>query len=273
MRLKQDLEGRANMETSAAKPTRENLHTVTPYIVVHQALELVEFVKQAFGATEWLRTIGSGGGWHVEVQLGNSTLMIGGGGEFRGPAMPTALWYFVEDVDAVHRRALELGATSISEPVDQPYGVRECGVKEHPGNNWYISTNKGASYIPEGFRTITCYLHPPSGARMIDFITRAFAAEVLERHASPEGAVVHARVRVGDSVIAMGEARGPYQPMPTMFYLFVDDADAWYQRALAGGATSMFPPAPQPYGHRVGAVSDSFGNQWYIAMEVRDSPQ
>jgi uncharacterized glyoxalase superfamily protein PhnB len=273
MRLKQDLERIATMESSAATPVRETLRTVTPYVAVPQALELVDFVKQAFGATEWLRTIGSAGGWHVEVQLGNSTLMIGGGGEFRGPAMTTALWYFVEDVDAVYRRALELGATSISEPVDQPYGVREAGVKDLAGNNWYISTNKGASHIPEGFRSITCYLHPQSGARMIDFLTSAFAAKVLERHASPEGAVLHARVRVGDSVIALGEARGPYQPMPTMFYLFVDDADAWYQRALDGGATSMFPPSLQPYGHRVGAVSDSFGNKWYIGMEVKNQPQ
>ncbi len=270
--LKEELVMAATRPVPSAPGVRAGFHTVTPYIAVPQAEELVEFVKQAFGATETFRAIGSAGGWHMEVRLGDSMLMIGGGGAYRGPGTPTALWYFVEDVDATYRRAIELGATSIHEPVDQPYGVRECGVKDLAGNNWYISTHEGAHYVPEGLRSVTCYLHPVSGGQLIDFLKRAFAAEVLERHASPEGAVVHARVGVGDSTIAMGEARGPYQPMPTMFYLYVDDVDAWYQRALEGGASSISPPALQPYGDRVGAVKDPFDNQWYIATHVQEEP-
>ena len=67
----------------------------------------------------------------------------------------------------------------------------------------------------------------------------------------------------------MGEAHGPFQPMPSSFMLYVPDVDATYQRALAAGATSMSEPANQSYGDRTGAVSDAFGNQWYIATLAR----
>jgi PhnB protein len=68
----------------------------------------------------------------------------------------------------------------------------------------------------------------------------------------------------------MGEAHGPYQPMPTMFYLYVPDVDALYQRAINAGATSMSAPADQPYGDRSAGVKDAFGNQWYIATHFKD---
>jgi PhnB protein len=261
------------MAASAAKPIREGFHTVTPYISVPQALELVDFVKQAFGATELLRGTGSGGGWHVELQLGDSVVMIGGGPSFQGPGFPTALWYFVKDVDAVYRRALELGATSLSEPVDQPYGIREAGVKDLAGNFWYISRHLGPSHLPEGFHTITPYLHPKAADPLLDFLQQAFGAEVLSRHDSPGGRVMHAQVRIGDSQLAMGEPAGVYQTMPTMFYVYVDDVDALYQRAIQAGGTTMFAPALQPYGDRVGALSDPFGNRWYIATHVKDVPR
>jgi PhnB protein len=248
------------------------LRTVTPYIVALKALELVEFYKNAFGAMVHVRGKGSAGGYHIEVALGDSMLMVGGGGEFRGPELPTALWYFVEHSDTVYRRALELGATSISEPVDQPYGDREAGIKDLAGNNWYISTHRGARYIREGLTTVTPYLHPRSGAQQIDFLERAFQAQVLERHGDPDGAVRHALLRMGDSVIALGEARGRYQPMPAMFYLTVDGVDSWYQRAMEAGAAPMHAPARQPYGARVGAVKDPFDNQWWISEPVAQPP-
>jgi PhnB protein len=68
----------------------------------------------------------------------------------------------------------------------------------------------------------------------------------------------------------MGEAQGKYPPMPTMFYLYVPDCDAVYQRALQAGATSISEPVDQPYGDRNGAVKDVFGNQWYISTHVKD---
>jgi uncharacterized glyoxalase superfamily protein PhnB len=68
----------------------------------------------------------------------------------------------------------------------------------------------------------------------------------------------------------MGEAHGPYQPMPSMFYVYVPDCDALYRRALAAGAKSLHELADQPYGDRTGAVTDPFGNIWYVATHVKD---
>jgi len=68
----------------------------------------------------------------------------------------------------------------------------------------------------------------------------------------------------------IGPAHGPYQPMPAMIYLYVEDVDALYQQATEGGATSISPPADQPYGDRNAGVRDPFGNEWYIASHVKD---
>jgi PhnB protein len=68
----------------------------------------------------------------------------------------------------------------------------------------------------------------------------------------------------------MGETQGKYPPMPTMFYLYVPDCDAVYQRALKAGATSISEPVDLPYGDRSGGVKDAFGNQWYIATHIKD---
>ena len=81
-------------------------------------------MKQAFGATELMRTTGSAGGIHAEVRIGDSVVMIGGGGAWSGEAMPAAIYLYMDDVDAVYKRALQAGATSITEPEDQPYGDR-----------------------------------------------------------------------------------------------------------------------------------------------------
>jgi PhnB protein len=126
----------------AVKPIREGFHTITPYLMVQEADHLVEFVKQAFGATELLRGTGSAGGLHSEVRIGDSMVMIGGGGAWRGEPMPAAIYLYMDEVDPVYKRALQAGATSIMEPVDQPYGDRLAGVKDPFGNVWYIATHK-----------------------------------------------------------------------------------------------------------------------------------
>lgn len=264
-RLKSELLKGVPGSKAATKPIREGFHTVTPYLTVQQAPELIEFVKQAFGAEELFRTTGSAGGIHSEVQIGDSIVMIGGGDVWRGSPMPTGIHLYVNDADAVYDQAVQAGASSMYAPMDQPYGDREAGVRDLSGNHWYIATHKGASYIPEGLRTVTPFLHPRGAVRMIDFLTQAFGAEELDRAQSPDGVIHHATVKIGDSMIEMGEAHGEWQPMATMFYLYVDDVDAWYRRALDAGATAHQEPEDQPYGDRVGAVADAFENIWYIA--------
>ena len=252
----------------------KGFRTVTPYLVVDDAPALLEFAGRVFGARETHRSSGSGGGIHAEVRIGDSMLMIGGGAEGRPlgrPAMPTALHVYVEDTDATYQRALEAGATSIGAPADQPYGERSGGVKDGSGTVWYIATAKGEHYIPAGLQTVNAYLHPLRAEPLIAFMERAFGASGVERYASPEGVIHHAKVTIVDTAIEMGEANGPYQPMPTMFYVYVPDVDASYWRALNAGAESVSQPADQAYGDRTAAVKDVFGNQWYLATQLRES--
>jgi PhnB protein len=268
-RLGADLTRRATMTTAAtAQTTREGIRSVIPYLPVRPALELVEFVRQAFGAEELMRTTGSAGGVHAEVQIGDSRLMIGGGGAWGGAPMPTGLHLYVPDADRLYHAALEAGADPLYAPVDQPYGDREAGVKDIAGNHWYIATHGGASHVPEGLGTVTAFLHPRGAPQLIEFLARAFAAEERAVHRGPDGAIAHAVIRMGGSAIEMGEAHGEWGPMPTMFYVYVDNVDAWYRRALDAGATSVEAPGLQPYGERRAAVRDPFGNEWYLASPV-----
>ena len=242
--------------------------TITPYLTVKRAEQLVEFVKQAFGATEVFRTIGSAGGLHAEVTIGESKLMIGGYETVE--EMPTALHLYVPDADAVYQRALDSGATSVEEPVDQFYGDREAGVKDPTGNIWWIATHKlglPGTYIPERLRPVTPFLHPIGAAGLIEFMKQAFAAEEISREQSPEGMIHHALVRIGNSMIEMGEAHGEAQPMPPALFVNVENLEETYTRALDAGATSLQAPTTQAYG-RTAWVKDSWDNVWYLTAPI-----
>ena len=257
----------------AVDPIPKGFRTVTPYLIAQDGPALVEFAKQAFGAEETFRIIGSAGGLHAEMRIGDSMLMIGGGipgREFRSTANTHSLHLYVPDCDAVYQRALQAGATSLDAPRDQEYGERSGGVKDPAGNLWYIATHKGESYTPKGLNSVNVYMLPRRAEPVINFLKRAFGAREIAKFASPDGVVHHAQIRIGDSVVEMGEPPEKYPPMPTMFYLYVPDCDAVYQRALQAGATSISELVDQPYGDRNGAVKDAFGNQWYIATHVKD---
>ncbi len=258
---------------AAVDPIPKGYRTVTPYLIAADGPALMDFVKQAFGAEETFRTVGAAGGLHGEVRIGDSMLMIGGGipgREFRSTANTHALHLYVPDCDAVYERALQAGAESIDEPRDQEYGERSGSVKDPAGNYWYIATHKGESYTPKGLNSVNAYMLPVRAEPVINFLRRAFGAREIAKYASPDGVVHHAEIRVGDSVVEMGEPQGKYPPMPTMFYLYVPDCDAVYQRALQAGATSIMEPVDHPYGDRSGGVKDAFGNQWYIATHIKD---
>ena len=258
--------------TPKVDPIRKGFRTITPYMIAKDGPGLLEFAKQAFGAEEISRNIGSAGGLHGEVKIGDSMLMIGGGipgREFRATPSTIALHVYVEDADAVYEQALAAGATSIHKPVDQEYGERSVGLKDPAGNYWYVATHKGPRYVPEGLNDVNVYMHPLRAEPVISFLKRAFGAEELEKFASPDGVVHHAKVRVGTSVLEMGEAHGQYQPTASVLYLYVPDVDATYRRAIQAGATSISEPADQPYGDRNAGVKDAFGNTWYIASAIK----
>lgn len=247
--------------------------TVTPYLIAADGPALLEFAKQAFGAEETFRGVGGAGGLHAEVRIGDSMLMMGGGipgREFRFTPNPHALHIYVEDADAVYQKALAAGATSLDEVRDQEYGERSGSIKDPAGNFWYIATHKGESYIPKGLHSVNPYLHPLRAEPLISFLKRAFGGQEIAKYASPDGVVHHAQVRVGNSVIEMGEAQGKYPPMPAMFYLHVPAVDAAFERAVAAGATVLSEPADQSYGDRTAGVKDVFGITWYIATHIKD---
>ena len=257
----------ATEQQESTKPTVD--HTVTPYLTVKHAEQLVEFVKQVFGGVEVFRTIGSAGGLHAEVTIGDSKLMIGGYESVE--EIPTALHLYVPDADDVYRRALAAGATSLEEPVDQFYGDREAGVKDPSGNVWWIATHKlggVGTYIPDGLRPVTPFLHPIGAPGLIEFMKQAFAAEEISREQSPEGMIHHAMVRIGDSMIEMGEAHGDLaQPMPPALFVNVENIEEAYVRALVAGATSLQQPTKQVYGHTAW-VKDAWGNVWYLTAPL-----
>ncbi len=256
-----------------ADPIPKGYRTLTPYLVAQDGPALLEFTKQAFGAEETFRTVGSAGGMHAEARIGDSMLMLGGGipgREFRSTPNTHALHIYVKDADAVYQKALAAGAASIDEPRDQEYGERSASVKDPAGNYWYIATHQGESYVPEGLNNVNVYLHPLRAEPLISFLKRAFNAREIAKYASPDGVVHHAVIRVGSSMVEMGESHGKYAPMSSMFYVYVPECDAVYRSALAAGAHSISEPVDQSYGDRSGAVSDAFGNQWYIATHVKD---
>lgn len=126
--------------------------------------------------------------------------------------------------------------------------------------------------IPEGYHTITPYLVVSDVATLIDFLTQAFDAEETERFASPDGAIMHAAMRIGDSVVMMGQATDEWPSMPASLYLYVEDTDALYERALQAGATSLMAPEDQFWGDRNASVRDPVGNHWTIATRQEDVP-
>jgi PhnB protein len=125
---------------------------------------------------------------------------------------------------------------------------------------------------PDQYHSITPYLVVEGAGRLIDFAKAAFGAQETERLAAPEGRIGHAELRIGDSLIMLADAHGGREPMPCMLHVYVDDADATFQRAIAAGANSVQPPADQFYGDRGGLVRDPCGNLWWIATHIEDVP-
>jgi PhnB protein len=261
-RLLEQLERRIRMLTMTG--IRQGFTTITPYVTVVEIDRLIEFAKQAFGAEEMHRSKSSAGGTHCELRIGDSMVMFGGGGPVGGREKLAVLHLQVPDADAAYRRALEAGAEPVAPPEDKPYGARQGSVKDPLGNRWVIATPYGPVDGPQ--RTVTLFLVPTANAiGLIDFLKSAFAAEERAKYQSREGKLEYAAVQIGDALVEFGE--GPGFPQSAI-YMYVPDADEVYQQALKAGARSLYPPADQPYGDRVGGVEDAWGNAWYIASNL-----
>ena len=125
--------------------------------------------------------------------------------------------------------------------------------------------------IPDGFHTVTPYLIVDGAKKVIDFMQQALGAKHdHEPTLRPDGMVMHATLKIGDSMVMISDASEHAKAMPVMLYLYVPDVDAAYQRALKAGATSIMEPADQFYGDRSGGVKDPSGNSWFIATHKED---
>jgi len=124
--------------------------------------------------------------------------------------------------------------------------------------------------IPEGYHSVTPYLTVDDAGGLISFLERAFGGTVKERMEGPDGAVMHAEVRIGDSIVMLGQARGEWPAQRTTLYLYVEDVDAVWKRAIDAGAKSVREVRDEFYGDRSGGVTDPAGNSWFIATHKED---
>jgi uncharacterized glyoxalase superfamily protein PhnB len=128
--------------------------------------------------------------------------------------------------------------------------------------------------IPDGYHTLNPYFLVADGAAFIEFLKKAFGAVEGYKMTSPDGAVRHAEMTVGDSKIMMGQVGGEWKVATCSLYFYVPDTDATYQSALEAGATSVMAPSDQFYGDRNAGVKDPEGNTWWIATHIEDvSPE
>lgn len=128
--------------------------------------------------------------------------------------------------------------------------------------------------IPDGYHTVTPYITVDGANRLIDFAVRAFDAQLVHKTPAPGDRVMHAEIRVGDSMIMISDSTEQWPVANANLYLYVPDVDASFRRAVEAGATVIMDVATHFYGDRSGGVKDAFGNTWWIATHVEDvSPE
>ncbi|HUS17529.1 MAG TPA: VOC family protein [Chloroflexia bacterium] len=124
------------------------------------------------------------------------------------------------------------------------------------------------AYKPAGYTDTAVYLHNPQAQRVIDFAVAAFGAQPLRRYTQPDGSLMHAELRVGDTVVMLADAQ-PGQGYTAWLHVYLPDVDEAYQRALAAGGLSVQAPVQHPGDpDRRGGVSDPAGNTWWLATQV-----
>lgn len=124
------------------------------------------------------------------------------------------------------------------------------------------------SYKPAGYTSVAPYLIVDGAARTIDFLSRVFGAEELRRFPAPDGTVMHAEVRIGDTVVMLTDGAEGWPPVPSHVHVYVEDVDATYRRALDAGAESAQEPVQKDDEDKRGGVKDAGGTTWWIATRV-----
>ena len=137
---------------------------------------------------------------------------------------------------------------------------------------------KSTQAIPKGYHTVTPSLMVAGAARAIDFYKKALGAEELSRFSGPDGSIMHAEIKIGDSIIMIGEEYPEYgckspqnlNGTPVTVHLYVENVDDVFQRAIKAGATATMPVQDMFWGDRYGKLKDPFGHEWSLATHKRD---
>jgi PhnB protein len=132
--------------------------------------------------------------------------------------------------------------------------------------------------IPKGYHTVTPSIFVEGAAQAIDFYKKALGAEEKYRFPGPDGKIMHAEIRIGDSTIMMADEmpdQGGKSPKslggsPVSFFIYQDNVDAAWKRAIDAGAKEVMPLEDQFWGDRAGCFQDPFGHQWWLAQHVKD---
>ena len=138
---------------------------------------------------------------------------------------------------------------------------------------------KAAKPVPDGFHTITAQLTLENAAQTIDWYKKALGAEEVNRSVGPDGKIMHAELKIGDSRFmvndVMPSSKGPkaYGGSPASLWLFVENSDALFNRAVGAGGKVQMPLADQFWGDRGGAIADPEGYTWWIATHKEDLTQ
>lgn len=292
---------------STAKAVPEFGVTATPYLSVRGASAAISFYEKALGATVLSRIDQPDGRvGHAELSISGAKIYLADEFpeiDFRSPdsfgGSPVRIHLDVPDVDASARRMVAAGATVMRAVADQFYGDRSGQFRDPFGYTWVLSTHKEdvspeevrrraaaesrqtpampvaehekpVDPIREGFHSVTPYLVISNAARWLDFVKQAFGAEELFRAKRPgaEDIIMHAEVKIGDSMIEVADANPQFPAMPCTLTLRVADPDAVFNRAIAAGADPVEPVRDQPYGTRAGTVRDASGNNLHIFTPV-----
>jgi PhnB protein len=123
-------------------------------------------------------------------------------------------------------------------------------------------------YKPEGYSSVAAYIMADGAQRVIDFLKATFGAEELRRSDRADGSIMHAEVRIDDTVVMIADGGVQFPAFPVWLHVYVPDVDATYKKALAAGGVSVQEPEQQGDPDRRGGVKDPAGNTWWIASQV-----
>lgn len=124
--------------------------------------------------------------------------------------------------------------------------------------------------IPEGFENVIPYLVCKDADKVIEFCQKAFDANLSDCTKADGGVIMHATIHIRESAIMFSEASEAHPAMPAMLYIYFDDVDAVYKKAIEAGGVSLREPTNEFYGDRSCGVKDVSGNQWWVASHVED---